>query len=332
MSETADPILSVEGLSTTIRTSGATVRALDDVSFSVPERGKVALVGESGSAKTMTALSLLRLVPQPVATIVGGTIRFKGRDLMSLSEREMRKVRGNEMAMVFQEPMTSLNPILSVGQQIDETLRAHKKLSRKQARSRTVELLDLVGIPSASTRVNAYPHQLSGGMRQRVMIAMALCCEPSLLIADEPTTALDVTIEAQILDLLERMRVEKGTATLLISHDLGVVAGFADHVVVIYAGQIVESAPVKTLFCDPVHPYTQALLQSLPPHPLADVERPKRLPVIEGHVPHLTSMPTGCRFQDRCPQVKDLCRKQTPTLTKLNTDHQVRCVHHGGEA
>jgi oligopeptide/dipeptide ABC transporter ATP-binding protein len=325
MSDSSRPVLSLRGLVTTLRTPKGVFRAVDDVSFDVPAGGKVALVGESGSGKTMTALSVLRLVPGPAASVTGGRIEFKGRDLLSLSEKEMRHLRGNELSMVFQEPMTSLNPVLSVGFQITETLRAHRKISRSQARSLAVDLLGRVGIPSPSTRVDAYPHQLSGGMRQRVMMAIAMCCEPSLLIADEPTTALDVTIEAQILDLLDQLRRDKGTATLLITHDLGVVAGFAEQVVVMYAGQVFETAMVRDLFRAPAHPYTQALLQSLPPAPDSEDPGPRRLPVIEGRVPELVSLPSGCRFQDRCPKVMDVCRAQAPAWVELGEGRGARC-------
>ncbi len=332
MSDPSQPVLSLRGLSTEVRTDRGSVRVVDDVSFDVPAAGKVALVGESGSGKTMTAMSVLRLVPSPSARIVAGRVEFRGRDLLSLSEREMQRLRGNELAMVFQEPMTSLNPVLTVGYQITETLRAHQSISRKQARARAVELLDRVGIPSPSARVDAYPHQLSGGMRQRVMMAIAMCCRPALIIADEPTTALDVTIEAQILDLLDQVRVTDGTATLLITHDLGVVAGFAEHVVVMYAGQVVESASVKDLFRAPSHPYTQALLRSLPPPPDSTAPREKRLPVIEGRVPDLMSRPTGCRFQDRCPQVHEACRETVPPWVGRGGGRGARCLLLQGES
>ena len=325
MSDPSPPVLSLRGLSTEVRTERGGARVVDDVSFDVPAAGKVALVGESGSGKTMTAMSVLRLVPSP-SRIVAGRVEFRGRDLLSLPEREMQRLRGNELAMVFQEPMTSLNPVLTVGYQITETLRAHQSISRKQARARAVELIDRVGIPSPSTRVDAYPHQLSGGMRQRVMMAIAMSCRPALIIADEPTTALDVTIEAQILDLLDQVRVKDGTATLLITHDLGVVAGFAEHVVVMYAGQVVESAPVKDLFRAPAHPYTQALLRSLPPSPDSTAPRERRLPVIEGRVPDLMSRPSGCRFQDRCPQVHDVCRETAPPWVGREGGRGARCV------
>ncbi len=322
-----DPaLLSLRGVVTTLRTRQGIVRAVDDVSFEIPEKGKVALVGESGCGKTMTALSVMRLVPEPAATIDAGTIVLRDRNLLALSEREMRHVRGNEISMVFQEPQTSLNPVLTVGYQITETLRAHRKVSRRAARARAVELLERVGIPDASARVKAYPHQLSGGMRQRVMIAIALACDPAVLIADEPTTALDVTIEAEILDLLDQVRREIGTATLLITHDLGVVASFAERIVVMYAGQVVETAPVRELFETPAHPYTAALLRSLPPAPEAGGERPRRLPVIEGRVPDLAALPAGCRFQDRCDKVQEVCRTEAPSLVKVGNGHEARCL------
>ena len=334
MNDTARPLLSLEGVVTTLRTSRGVFRAVDEVSFDVAEGSKVAIVGESGSGKTMTALSIMQLLPSPTASVQAGKILLRGRNLLQASEREMRKVRGNEVSMVFQEPLTSLNPVLTVGYQIAETLRAHRRVSRKAARARAVELLGNVGIASPSTRVDAYPHQLSGGMRQRVMLAVALSCEPSLLIADEPTTALDVTIEAEILDLLDRLRTDNGTATLLITHDLGVVAGFAERVVVMYAGQVVEVAPVGRLFRSPAHPYTQALLRSLPPAPDAKEKGLRRLPVIEGRVPELGAWPTGCRFQDRCDRVTDACRSTAPDLVVVQDDHQARCLllKSGGEA
>lgn len=326
MNDPARPLLSLRGVVTTLRTRRGTFRAVDEVSFDVSESSKVALVGESGSGKTMTALSIMRLVPDHAASVDGGEILLRGKDLRRLSEREMRGVRGNEVSMVFQEPLTSLNPVLTVGYQIAETLRAHRKVSRKAARARAVDLLQRVGIPSPSRRVDAYPHQLSGGMRQRVMLAVALSCEPALLIADEPTTALDVTIEAEILDLLERVREQSGTATLLITHDLGVVAGFAERVVVMYAGQVVEEAPVGRLFRAPAHPYTQALLRSLPPAPDVKAERPRRLPVIEGRVPELGAWPAGCRFQDRCDQAVEACEATSPDLVEVGEDHRARCL------
>jgi oligopeptide/dipeptide ABC transporter ATP-binding protein len=325
MSDSSQPVLAVRGLVTTLRTAQGQMRVVDDVSFEIPTAGKVALVGESGSGKTMTALSIMRLVPKPAASITSGSMVFKGQDLLSLSEKQMRSLRGNELSMVFQEPMTALNPVLSIGYQVTETLHAHRKLTRKKAWSMAVEALDRVGIASPETRIKSYPHQLSGGMRQRVMMAIAMCCEPSLLIADEPTTALDVTIEAQILSLLDQLRSEKGTATLLITHDLGVVAGFAEQMVVMYAGQVVEVGAVLDVFGAAAHPYTHALLQSLPPSPNSDRDGPRRLAVIDGRVPDLFSLPVGCRFQDRCPKVFVKCRKVEPSWTELGRGRGARC-------
>lgn len=311
MNESSRPVLAIRGLSTEVQTRRGVFRAVDDVSFTVPAAGKVALVGESGSGKTMTALSVLRLT-DPGVRIVAGVVEFKGQDLLLLRENQMRHLRGNELAMVFQEPMTSLNPMLSVGYQIVETLRAHQKISRKQAKQRAVELLHRVGIPSPSTRVDAYPHQLSGGMRQRVMIAIAMGCRPSLMIADEPTTALDVTIQGQILDLFEQIREQDGTATWLITHDLGVVAGFAEHVLVMYAGQIVESSPVKELFRSPLHPYTQALIQCVSAVGVDGTTRHTRLPLVEGRIADIESRPSGCRFRPRCPRAHEACLEDPP--------------------
>ena len=261
--------------------------------------------------------------PIPPARIESGSIRFKGRDLLTLSSREMRDIRGNQISMIFQEPMTSLNPVYSVGSQIIEAIRLHRDDSRKAARERTKELLKLVGIPSPERNIDAYPHQLSGGMRQRVMIAMALACEPALLIADEPTTALDVTIQAQILELLRRLQGELGMSVLLITHDLGVVAEHAEHVVVMYAGRVVESAPVKELFANPRHPYTRGLLGSLP---RVGQARGSRLQTIEGVVPDLLRLPPGCRFGSRCPHVTDACRERDPELRTLGDRHTARCI------
>jgi len=303
------------------------VRAVDELSFSVGQGETLAIVGESGCGKSMTAFSLLRLVPDP-GQIDGGQVKFRGRDLMSLSEREMRQVRGAQISMIFQEPMTSLNPVYSVGAQIGEVLRLHRKLSRRAARARAIELLQLVGIPSPETRVDGYPHQLSGGMRQRVMIAMALACEPALLLADEPTTALDVTIQAQILDLLRRLQAELGMSIVFITHDLGVVAEFANRVVVMYAGRVVESASVSELFRAPKHPYTQGLLASVPP---MTGDKPRRLTTIEGMVPSLDQLPPGCRFAQRCALRQgggaefERCDVEEPALLDVGGGHLSRC-------
>ncbi len=321
----ASPLLSVRDLVTGFPTESGTLRAVDGVSFDVPQGSTVGLVGESGCGKSMTALSLLRLVPPPGA-IESGVLEFRGRDLRKLTEREMRSIRGNEISMIFQEPMTSLNPVYTIGSQIVEAIRLHQKRSRREARARTVEMLRLVGIPSAETNIDAYPHHLSGGMRQRVMIAMALACEPKLLIADEPTTALDVTIQAQILETLGRLKDKLGMSMLLITHDLGVVAEQADHVLVMYAGRIVESAPVVDLFRRPRHPYTRGLLQSVP-RPGAGGRT--RLPTIEGMVPDLRSLPPGCRFADRCPMVVPICVTREPDLEKVpgeSSQRLSRCI------
>ncbi len=320
-------LLRIRDLVTSFRTDTGTLRAVDGVSFEVPEGVTVGLVGESGCGKSMTALSLLRLVPSP-GRIVAGQIEFLGRDIVSLPEREMRAIRGNDISMIFQEPMTSLNPVYTVGSQIMEAVRLHQKKTRKQARERALEMLRLVGIPSPETNIDAYPHQLSGGMRQRVMIAMALACEPKLLIADEPTTALDVTIQAQILAMLHTLQARMKMSVLLITHDLGVVAEYADHVLVMYAGNIVESAPVAELFAHPRHPYTRGLLGSVPGP--RDYEQPRaRLTTIEGMVPDLRNLPPGCRFADRCPLVIPLCTLSEPKLLPVMNDQDVqlaRCI------
>jgi peptide/nickel transport system ATP-binding protein len=311
------PLLSVRGLVTSFRTDAGTLRAVDDVSFDVPPRSTVGLVGESGCGKSVTSLSIMRLVPDPPGRIEAGQILFQGKDLLALPEREMRKLRGDRLSMIFQEPMTSLNPVYTVGAQIAEVVRLHQKKSRSDARARAVEMLRVVGIPSPETRVDSYPHQLSGGMRQRVMIAMALACEPKLLIADEPTTALDVTIQAQVLELLRRLQKLLGMSVVLITHDLGVVAEFADRVVVMYAGRVVEEGAVDEVFQRPRHPYTRGLLRSIPP--FGEVaNRPRRLPTIEGVVPDLRALPVGCRFQDRCPDVIDVCRKVEPEILPID--------------
>lgn len=316
------PLLQVDHLATSFFTDRGTIRAVDDVSFSLESGKTLALVGESGCGKSVTALSIMRLIPTPPGRIVSGRILFEGVDLLELSETEMRHVRGNKISMIFQEPMTSLNPVFRVGDQIAEVLELHQKLSRKDALDRAVELLRMVGIPSAESRLRDYPHQMSGGMRQRVMIAMALACNPRLLIADEPTTALDVTIQAQILELMDNLRRTTGAAVLLITHDLGVVAETAEHVVVMYAGRVVEEAPVHDLFHQPLHPYTQGLLRSIPS--LVTNEK-RRLEAIPGVVPSLLALPPGCKFHDRCSFVMDRCSTEEPTLTAWKPGHQVRC-------
>jgi peptide/nickel transport system ATP-binding protein len=322
-----EPLLEVRGLKTRFSLEEGSVLAVDDVSFSLPPGGTLGVVGESGCGKSVTALSVMRLVPDPPGRVVGGEIRFKGRDLLALSEEEMRRIRGNHISMVFQEPMTSLNPVYTVGEQIGEAVRLHQGLDRKRARERAVEMLRQVGIPAPEQRVDAYPHQLSGGMRQRVMIAMALACNPELVIADEPTTALDVTIQAQILDLLQRLQAERGMAVMLITHDLGVVAESCDAVVVMYAGRVVERAPVRALFSRPAHPYTAGLLRSIPSFQDArgGGER-KRLKTIPGMVPSLRNLPAGCRFRDRCERALDVCARVDPPL-ELKRDGQFAACH-----
>jgi oligopeptide/dipeptide ABC transporter ATP-binding protein len=311
------PLLSVRHLRTTFRTRHGLVHAVDDVSFDLEAGETLGLVGESGCGKTVTALSLLRLLETPPAFIdPGSAVEYEGKNLLALSDEELRRIRGAQIAIIFQEPGTSLNPVLSVGLQIAETLRAHRPVSWRDARARAVELLAMVGVPDPADAVRAYPHQLSGGLQQRVMIAIALSCEPRILIADEPTTALDVTIQAQILRLLADLKRRLGMAMILITHDLGVVAGLANRVVVMYAGQVVEATDTATLFRAPAHPYTQALLAAVP-----RLDRPVvRLPAIPGAVPPATAWPSGCRFHPRCPHAWDRCRTSAPELLAVPGD------------
>lgn len=323
------PLLEVKGLKTFFYTDRGTVRAVDDVSFKIREGQTLSLVGESGCGKSVTALSIIKLIPDPPGKIAAGSILFDGKNLIDLPEKKMRRIRGNEISMIFQEPMTSLNPVFRVGDQIGEVLKLHRDLSKKDALDKTVELLTQVGIPSPAKRVFDYPHQMSGGMRQRVMIAMALACDPRLIIADEPTTALDVTIQAQILELMERLSEDTGTAILLITHDLGVVSETARHVVVMYAGRVVEEAEVSALFANPLHPYTQGLILSLPGISSkggASLEKnSRRLEAIPGLVPSLLNLPVGCKFTDRCKHAMDRCAKEEPDLTDQEQGHSVRC-------
>jgi len=319
------PLLRVRDLKTYFVTGrgAGTARAVDGVSFELFPGETLGIVGESGCGKTVTSLSILRLIPEPPGHIRPGSyIEFDGRNLLTLEPPDLRAIRGNRIAMVFQEPMTSLNPVFTVGDQVAEAAIVHQGLSRAQARARAIEMLRLVGISDPETRVDDYPHQLSGGMRQRVVIAMALVCRPQILIADEPTTALDVTIQAQILELLERLQAELGMAVMLITHDLGVVAGTADRVVVMYAGQVVETATTKQLFAGPRHPYTEGLMASIP-----RLDRPaERLYSIPGNVPAATHWPTGCRFHPRCPHAWDKCRQEEPPLLDTDTPgHTARC-------
>ena len=319
------PLLEIKELVTEFRTERGTVRAVDGVSFEIPERGTLGVVGESGCGKSVTALSIMRLISDPPGRIASGTITYAGKDLLKLPLDEMRKIRGNRIAMIFQEPMTSLNPVFTVGDQVGEAVRLHQKKSRSEAREIAISMFKLVGIPSPADRVDAYPHLLSGGMRQRVMIAMALACKPDLLIADEPTTALDVTIQAQILDLLESLQKELGMSILLITHDLGVVAETCDEVIVMYAGRIVERAPTATLFETPHHHYTIGLLRSVPRIDLSPGTSPHtRLREIPGMVPSLHDLPKGCKFQGRCEAVRDKCRDSEPELVTIGAS-QVRC-------
>jgi peptide/nickel transport system ATP-binding protein len=325
-----EPLLDVRGLTAELSLEAGPVRAVDGVSFTVPPGGTLGVVGESGCGKSLTALSVLGLAPQPPVRVVAGEVRFQGRDLLKLPEAELRRVRGRHAAMVFQEPMTSLNPVFTVGEQIAEGVRLHLGASRLQARERAVEMLRQVGIPAPGERVDAYPHQLSGGMRQRVMIAMALACDPALLIADEPTTALDVTIQAQILDLLKRLQGERGMAVMLITHDLGVVAESCDTVVVMYAGRVVEHAPVRELFARPAHPYTAGLLRSIPSLQGAmdagGVGGRRRLQAIPGMVPSLGRLPSGCAFRDRCERALEVCARGVPPL-EPKRDGQLAACH-----
>jgi len=320
-------LLRVRDLVTSFRTESGRVRAVGGVSFDVPEGANVGLVGESGCGKSVTALSILRLLPSPPAEIEKGAILLDGQNLLALSEAEMRKIRGNDISMIFQEPMTSLNPVYTVGAQIVEAVRLHQDKSRKEAWDHAVSMLRVVGIPSPDVNARAYPHQLSGGMRQRVMIAMALACQPKLLIADEPTTALDVTIQAQILELLRKLQREMKMSVLLITHDLGVVAEFTEHVVVMYAGRVVESAPAKELFDRPRHPYTRGLLESLPRARGRGERARVRLPTIEGMVPDLQTLPPGCLFADRCPMAIDACTEKEPALVGVDGGARLsRCI------
>jgi peptide/nickel transport system ATP-binding protein len=325
------PLLEVKNLTTRFDAARGPVRAVDDVSFSIDEGETVALVGESGSGKSVTALSILRLIASPPGTIERGHVVFRGTDLLTLPEKDMRKVRGAGISIVFQEPMTALNPVYRVGSQIAEAILLHEKVGRREAKRRAIEMLERVGVPSASARAEAYPHELSGGLRQRVMIAMALSCKPGLLIADEPTTALDASIQAQVLELLKKLQTDLGMAILFITHDLGIVAEFASRVIVMYAGRVVESGPVDATFENPLHPYTRALIASVPPVDSSlRPDRPKRLPAIDGVVPDLATLGSECRFAERCslrksaPEAHGLCSVE-PELEAASDGRRVRC-------
>ncbi len=332
----AQHLLEVQGLKTEFKRGGGRIMAVSGVDFHIKKGEVLGLVGESGCGKSVTSLSIMRLLKDTPGRIAGGSVRFEGTDLTTLGDTEMRRIRGNDMAMIFQEPMTSLNPVLRIGKQLEEPIRIHLGYGRKQAREHAIHMLRLVGIPRAEEVIHDYPHQLSGGMRQRVMIAMAMSCSPKLLIADEPTTALDVTIQAQILDLMKRLKEEQDMGMLLITHDLGVVAELCDRVVVMYAGRVVEEAPVRELFADPQHPYTKGLIQSVPKLR----HKVRRLDSIKGNVPDLSQMPAGCKFAPRCQFAMEQCHVQEPELVAVNgrSDRSSRCfltqepqVEGGGE-
>ncbi|HOO91734.1 MAG TPA: ABC transporter ATP-binding protein [Syntrophales bacterium] len=315
-------ILEINGLKTQFETRNGTVRAVDGVDISIDRGDTLGIVGESGCGKTVLALSVMRLISYPPGRIVSGQINFKGTDLLTLDETDMQKLRGNDISMIFQEPMNSLNPVLKVGDQISEVIQLHEGLSKKEALDRACDMLRLVGIPSARNRLNDYPHQMSGGMRQRVMIAMALACTPALMLADEPTTALDVTIQAQILDLINKLKDEVGTSVMLITHDLGIVAETARNAAVMYTGKVVEYCSVLELFSTPLHPYTRGLLESTPKQVS---EENGYLKTIPGTVPNLYELPAGCSFRNRCPDVMEICARQEPQLIEKSPGHQVRC-------
>jgi|SRR4029077_2409503 oligopeptide/dipeptide ABC transporter ATP-binding protein len=319
-------LLQVQNLQTSFFTPEGEVRAVDGVSFEIGEGKTLGLVGESGCGKSVTSLSIMRLISSPPGEIVGGEIYYRGRDLLKLNKEEMRKIRGNEISMIFQEPMTSLNPVFTIGNQIGEAIRLHQGLGKKETRAKTIEMLRLVKIADPESRVDSYPHQLSGGMRQRVMIAMALSCNPNLLVADEPTTALDVTIQAQILELIKELQQRMGMALLLITHDLGVVAERADEVAIMYAGKIVERASAQAIFARPLHPYTVGLLNSLPG---TGGKKKKRLDAIPGVVPSPLDLPSGCRFRDRCPKAAGICAEAEPLLAEKEQGHPVACYFPG---
>jgi peptide/nickel transport system ATP-binding protein len=317
-----NPLLDVRSLSTYFFTEEGVVRAVEQVSFEIRAGEILSLVGESGCGKSVTGLSILKLISTPPGRIVNGEILFDGRNLLQLEEKEMERVRGNDISMIFQEPMTSLNPVFTIGDQIMEAITLHQGVGGTEARRRTVEMLDRVQIPSPETRIDAYPHQLSGGMRQRAMIAMALSCRPKLLIADEPTTALDVTIQAQVLRLLKEIQREMGMAVMLITHDLGVVSEIADRVAVMYAGRIFEYGPIEAIFSEMRNPYTRGLMNSIP----SLMERKKRLDTIPGQVPDPMDLPTGCKFHPRCYLMLEDCKKEEPPLFQVNGDHFSRCI------
>ena len=315
-------LMKVSGLATQFFTEDGIVKAVDGIEYDLEEGETLGLVGESGCGKSVSALSVLRLIPNPPGRIVGGEVMFEGQDLLKLSEEDMRHIRGNRISMVFQEPLTSLNPILTIGRQITEPLALHMSMTQQQAEERAIELLGLVGIPDAAARINDFPHQFSGGMRQRVMIAMALSCNPKLLIADEPTTALDVTIQAQVLELMQRAAKEVGASLIVITHNLGVVARYADRVNVMYAGKIIERGTAHEIYKNPKHPYTVGLLQSVP---RLDEPRRAKLNPIEGMPPDLVDLPPGCSFRARCTYAVDRCAEEVPPLVTVDEDHLAAC-------
>ena len=318
-------LLVLDDLKTYFHTSEGTYKAVDGVSFAIAKGQTLGVVGESGCGKSVTSLSIMRLIQSPPGKIEGGKIYFKGQDVLTLSDREMRKIRGNKISMIFQEPMTSLNPVFTIGDQIGEVFRVHRGMNKRESIQEAVRMLELVRIPSAAQRVREYPHQMSGGMRQRVMIAMALACNPDLLIADEPTTALDVTVQAQILNLMEELKEQFGSSIMMITHDLGVIAEISDFVAVMYAGQVVEYGDVKTLFREPLHPYTLGLLKSIPR--IDEIREQKKLYSIEGNVPDPSLHPAGCRFHPRCPFATVECTQAVPPLFEASPGHTVRCIH-----
>ena len=320
--ENGQPLLDVRGLRTQFKTQDGIVKAVDDVSFYVMPGETLGIVGESGSGKSITGLSIMRLIPQPPGQIASGEVIFNGRDVLKLSENEVRKIRGNEIAMIFQDPMTSLNPVLTINRQISESLILHMNMNKDQAKQRAIELLQMVGIPNPADRINQYPHQFSGGMRQRVMIAMALSCNPKLLIADEPTTALDVTIQAQILDLMRTLQNETGSGVILITHSMGVVAGMADRVQVQYAGHIVETGSTEEIFANPRHPYTIGLMKSMP---RLDANQKEKLVPIRGMPPDLIDLPDMCPFVPRCQYAREKCEQKNPPLIQVSEGHSSAC-------
>jgi len=322
MAATAEPLLTVDNLKTQFFTQDGVVKAVDDVSFYVMPGETLGVVGESGCGKSQTGLSIMRLIPNPPGKIVNGEIIFNGQDILQMSDEQVRSIRGNDIAMIFQDPMTSLNPVLTINRQIGEALELHMGMNKNQAKQRTIELLRMVGIPNAEERVDQYPHQFSGGMRQRVMIAMALSCNPKLLIADEPTTALDVTIQAQILEIMARLCKELGTAVIIITHNLGVVARYADRINVMYAGRIIETGTAKEIFANPKHPYTLGLLKSVP---RLDEARKEKLEPIEGVPPDLVNLPKGCSFYPRCRYHVEKCLEESPPLMLVAENHFAAC-------